>query len=65
MEDRDCTMLESKSFLRRRRTELAVLSWGDIAEVQCLIDGALVRIEQEVTGTIGCVLWPSSVAISR
>jgi hypothetical protein len=44
---------------------LTVLSWGNVGVVSCEIDRIPVPIKQNLSGSIGCTLWPSSVVLSR
>jgi hypothetical protein len=45
---------------------LKMLSWGDIPQVEAqFFNEMIVPISQAIEGTIGCVLWPSSVILSR
>jgi hypothetical protein len=45
---------------------LCMKSWGDIPVVEANFFGSNnLKISQSVSGTIGCILWPSSVVLSR
>ena len=45
---------------------LRMVSWGDKPVVHARLFGKLeLPIAQSTDGTIGCVLWPSSVILSR
>ena len=47
------------------RRSLNLLSWGNIDVVSCDINGMLIPIKQDTSGSIGCMLWSSSVVLSR
>lgn len=50
----------------QHESALKMLTWGDKLEVEAkFFNGPVLRIAQEVSGTIGSVLWPSSVVLSR
>ena len=55
-----------KRLLREGRA-LKMLSWGDDkpSVMASLFDEVSLSLSQTTTGTIGCVLWPSSVVLSR
>jgi predicted nicotinamide N-methyase len=50
--------LQHKSVLQMR-------SWGSLPEVTAEMDGTPFTIQQKIDGSIGCILWPSSVVMSR
>lgn len=49
----------------KKNNELIFFQWGDIPEINILINNKSAKIKQDVKGSIGTYLWPSSVILSR